>query len=438
MESRDATLPASLDIAVEARHTRATASARTCLCGVHQALSAWKPEELRMDKIKVLPTWAVLLVATSVTVVGAVAVAVVLMWLDLAALSNKDRAAVQLDALRIGFSIGVGSGGVFALYLAARKQRATELDLAHKAAAQMSTDADATERRITELYTKAAEQLGGDRAVVRLAGLYAMERLAQANPDHRQTIVEVLCGYLRMPLAVREPLSEDEQVSDDVEELQVRMGAQQILHRHLTPTKGVTHEPDPDYWGELDLDLTGAILVRFGLGNTSVGFADFRRARFIGTAQFQGARFRGSMFRGCRFDGGAWFESTSFGEAAIFDDAAFMGDATFENALFGNALFERARFGKQAAFDGARFVHNIQFEGAVFHGPVSCSGARVRIDDRRTRALPTGWAVRPVAEGCSDRIETLMPQRWKPRTAVSADELGMSLAAQTWGHLVDG
>ncbi|MFJ5989319.1 pentapeptide repeat-containing protein [Lentzea sp. NPDC092896] len=391
-----------------------------------------------MDKIKVLPAWAVLLVATGVAVVGAVAVAVVLMWLDLAVLPSKDRATVQLDALRIGLSIGVGSGGVFALYLAARRQRATELDLAHKAAAQMSTDADATERRITELYTKAAEQLGGEKAVVRLAGLYAMERLAQANPEHRQTIVEVLCGYLRMPLAVREPSSEDEQVSDDVEELQVRMAAQLILHRHLTPVTGITQEPNPNYWGELDLNLTGATLVRFWLGNTSVGYADFRGARFIGTAQFQGARLGSAMFRGCQFDGAAWFESTSFGEAAIFDDAVFMGDVTFENAVFGNALFDRARFGREATFDSARFVHNIQFEEAVFDGPVSCSGARVRIDDRRSRVLPTGWAVTPVAEGCPDRIETLMPQRWKPRAAVSVEERGMSLTEQVWGHLVGG
>ena len=63
----------------------------------------------------------------------------------------------------------------------------------------MHTITDATERRVTELYTKAADQLGSDKAPVRLAGLYAMERLAQDNPSERQTIVNVICAYLQMP-----------------------------------------------------------------------------------------------------------------------------------------------------------------------------------------------------------------------------------------------
>jgi hypothetical protein len=61
------------------------------------------------------------------------------------------------------------------------------------------TITDATERRVTELYTKAADQLGSDKAPVRLAGLYALERLAQDNPSQRETIVNVICSYLQMP-----------------------------------------------------------------------------------------------------------------------------------------------------------------------------------------------------------------------------------------------
>ncbi|MGW4410373.1 hypothetical protein ACWEJ6_40490 [Nonomuraea sp. NPDC004702] len=72
-----------------------------------------------------------------------------------------------------------------------RRQRHQELAAAH-------TTHDAAERRVTELYTKAAEQLGNAQAPVRLAGLYALERLAQDTPALRQTIVDVICSYLRM------------------------------------------------------------------------------------------------------------------------------------------------------------------------------------------------------------------------------------------------
>ena len=99
---------------------------------------------------------------------------------------------MQIDAIRTGLSAAVGTGGAFALLLAFRRQRSTEVSAVH-------TITDATERRVTELYTKAADQLGSDKAPVRLAGLYALERLAQDNPGQRQTIVNVICAYLQMP-----------------------------------------------------------------------------------------------------------------------------------------------------------------------------------------------------------------------------------------------
>ena len=99
---------------------------------------------------------------------------------------------MQIDAIRTGLSAAVGTGGAFALLLAFRRQRSTEVSAVH-------TITDATERRVTELYSKAADQLGSDKAPVRLAGLYALERLAQNNPSQRQTIVNVICAYLTMP-----------------------------------------------------------------------------------------------------------------------------------------------------------------------------------------------------------------------------------------------
>ena len=114
-------------------------------------------------------------------------------WLlSIAATDPNASASVQIDAIRTGLSAAVATGGAFALLLAFRRQRSTEVSAVH-------TITDATERRVTELYTKAADQLGNDKAPVRLAGLYALERLAQDNPSQRQTIVNVICAYLQMP-----------------------------------------------------------------------------------------------------------------------------------------------------------------------------------------------------------------------------------------------
>jgi mannitol/fructose-specific phosphotransferase system IIA component len=53
--------------------------------------------------------------------------------------------------------------------------------------------------QVTNQYTQAVEQLGDNKAPVRLGELYALERFAQDNPAHRQTTVDVICAYLRMP-----------------------------------------------------------------------------------------------------------------------------------------------------------------------------------------------------------------------------------------------
>ena len=54
-------------------------------------------------------------------------------------------------------------------------------------------------RTWNERFATAAEQLGSDKPTVRLAGVYAMGGLADDWPENRQTCVDVLCAYLRMP-----------------------------------------------------------------------------------------------------------------------------------------------------------------------------------------------------------------------------------------------
>jgi hypothetical protein len=124
-----------------------------------------------------------------------VTTAVVTVWLLAIAghaAAGTARANARLDAVRTGLAAGGGAAAAVGLMLAFRRQH-------HQEIATVLSDLDATERRITELYTKAAEELGSNKAAVRLAGLYALERLAQANPDHRQTVINVICAYLRMP-----------------------------------------------------------------------------------------------------------------------------------------------------------------------------------------------------------------------------------------------
>jgi hypothetical protein len=62
------------------------------------------------------------------------------------------------------------------------------------------TLAEQRARTLNERFATAAGQLGDDKApAVRLAGVYAMAGLADDWQENRQTCVDVLCAYMRLP-----------------------------------------------------------------------------------------------------------------------------------------------------------------------------------------------------------------------------------------------
>jgi hypothetical protein len=74
-------------------------------------------------------------------------------------------------------------------------------------------------------------------------------RVAQNNPDQRQTVVNVFCAYLRMPYQPPgEPPTDDDRMAEHrerVQEREVRLTAQRLLQEHLKPvTAKVTDLPD--------------------------------------------------------------------------------------------------------------------------------------------------------------------------------------------------
>ncbi|GAB3960123.1 hypothetical protein GCM10029978_008600 [Actinoallomurus acanthiterrae] len=297
----------------------------------------------------------------------------------------------QLELIKIVLGLVAGVGALVALVTAYRRQRVEEAAgeraeriQAHAEQVARDNAHDATERRVTDLYCQAVEQLGHDKAAVRLGGLYSLERLAQDHPQHRQTVIDVVCAYLRMPF---EPSRSADGLDGDVQarqELQARLGAQRLLFRHLT----VTEPSEEDvYWARTLIDLTGAHLVDFDFTRCRPHRADFRNARFTGIAGFSGAEFIGeARFHGVEFRDAARFGGALFHEDAGFGGAQFSGDAGFSGATFGGiarfdgaqfaqaAGFSRARFGGQAGFGGAMFGGDARFDEAYFAGTAGFTG----------------------------------------------------------------
>ncbi|WIX92412.1 hypothetical protein [Amycolatopsis sp. DG1A-15b] len=91
----------------------------------HPALPAVPMQVARLRELSAKTMW---LTAAVITVLTAGAV-MVLRWPATTGLSGAELATARLDALKIGLSVGVGSGGIVALYLAWRRQCSTEADL---------------------------------------------------------------------------------------------------------------------------------------------------------------------------------------------------------------------------------------------------------------------------------------------------------------------
>ncbi|NJP98789.1 pentapeptide repeat-containing protein [Nonomuraea sp. FMUSA5-5] len=312
----------------------------------------------------------------------------------------------------------------------------------------------------TDRYSKAADQLGHDKAPVRLAGLYALEELAQNNPRLRQTIADVLCAYLRMPCAppeepstARNPAAEEadrreriraaqrkarsrttEMVSgpptpDPLEEHQVRLTAQRILTDHLrSPSprgqrwRPRVKRPPGTFWPRIRLDLTGALLVDLDFRGCQVSDSRFDGATFRGNSKFYGAVFHGNVsfeqatFHGVHFDGAVFhgqasFELAAFRYGATFSGAVFNSDALFGWSAFMLALFQRATFQSDALFDEVGFHNGGSFEEVTFSGRSSFDGATfgagIRFDQKQRVDLD-GASVEPHAM----RVEHRWPLGW--------------------------
>ncbi|MFE9747159.1 pentapeptide repeat-containing protein [Saccharothrix saharensis] len=373
-----------------------------------------------MDQSKrvVTPLSGRAVLAAAVGTALVVAAAVTALWLTLAAGgTDPARATTRLEVLRIGLSLGLGGGGLFALYLAWRRQRSTEIALlqkerdqadvarayalqervaaesrAHQERVAAATEADAAARRITELFTKAVEHLGAGEAPVRLGGLYALERLAQDNPEQRQTIVNVVCAYLRMPVDLPpEPPDDPDVHRQRLREREVRLTAQRVLTSHLRPGRD-PDDPAVEFWPDLELDLAGAVLLDADLtgchvralrltGTTFLGDARFTGATFTADTTFEQAVFTGdvrfdhvtfvgrALFREMTFTGNVDFAEAKFRRGARFEDTSFTADAAFSGARFARtAWFARTTFARDAEFGSARFAGNAEFRGAVFAG----------------------------------------------------------------------
>lgn len=262
----------------------------------------------------------------------------------------------KADALRTGGLAAASVVGLYALWLNDRRRRVEENrhEIERGLYVLQSDRAELDrERADNERFARAVEMLGHDADQVRVGALHALAGLARSRPDYTQTVLDVMCAYLRRPFdhpeyrKVRGESGPDKDPDAD-RERQVRFAAQTVI-ADLIPLVGTENAP------HYDLDLHGATLEYFNLYDRVVGQVRIREARL----------YESISFRNCEFHGGVWFTNGDSYGRLYLDGSVFHY----------RSWFSRFRARQIVDFQRSRFLGDTKFAGSTWDGPVSFKDA---------------------------------------------------------------
>jgi len=301
-----------------------------------------------------------------------------------------DPGAPKNEAIKTGGLAGGALVALYALWLNDRRRRTDEERQLVEVARQRLEDARAEHDRsrvADERFARSVELLGHEAEQVRVGAMHALAGLARSRAEYTQTVLDVLCAYLRRPFG-GEP--------EDRDELEVRLTAQRLVAA-LLPRADDADAPC------YDLDLTRAYLEYFDLSHRRVGDLTLRGARLNrsnsfhhvlvrGGAWFTEARSGGRLYlHHMTFHGKAWFSGFACEDRVDFTATRFLGPNKFAGASFAGPV----------SFGGCEFAEPIDFEGATFGGgldlalgkPAAARTHDMRVSSEHENALPDGWAV---------------------------------------------
>ena len=266
------------------------------------------------------------------------------------------------------------------------------------------------ERR--ERYTKAVEQLGDEKAPVRMGGVYTLVGLVDEWLEEEsirkyedrlkegQVIINNLCAYIRSPFTLASYYDELSQASptpkgiykDKEEEFyadkatldseaDVRLGIIKEIHDRIQGsdknTPGAWSDFEYDFSGSTffyPIDLTNSYYAKpINFSGSTYQWADFRGSTYQGWADFRGSTYKGEAnFTDSTYKGGANFSGSTYKGEANFTDSTYKGGANFSGSTYQWADFSGSTYQGWASFSGSTYqwadFRNSTYQWADFSG----------------------------------------------------------------------
>jgi uncharacterized protein YjbI with pentapeptide repeats len=267
------------------------------------------------------------------------------------------------------------------------------------------TEAD-RQRRITESFSKAAEQLGNDKLEVRLGGIYTMERISRESPEDYWPVMETLTAFVRGRARWQEPYETTPEALAHADKTRARSDDSGIPTDIATVLSVICRREKINHERERQMGWS------FDLRGT-----DLRRAR-LAQAHLEGVILWGAHLEGANLEGahleGASLQGAQLKRAFLVNahlEGASLTDSQLEGALLTNAHLERADL-QGARLEGTDLT-GAQLERAKLSARIS----RVPASRAHSSKVPSSTA-RISKEPISDGQPGSRSPNWRTRPAM--------------------
>ena len=310
------------------------------------------------------------------------------------------------------------------------------------------------ERR--ERYTKAVEQLGDEKAPVRMGGVYTLVGLVDEWLEEEsiekyedrlkegQVIINNLCAYIRSPFTLashynelsnptptpegiykdnKEKFYADKAILDS--EADVRLGIIKEIHDRIQgPDKNT-----PGAWSDFEYDFSGSTFfypidltnsyyakpINFS-GSTYKGEANFSDSTYKSWANFTDSTYKSwanfsdstyqaladfsdstykswANFSDSTYKSWANFSDSTYKDVADFSDSTYQYWAIFSRSTYkGWAIFSRSTYKDVADFRGSTYTGWAYFRGSTYKGWAIFSGSTYKDVADFSGSTYKGWA----------------------------------------------
>ena len=313
-------------------------------------------------------------------------------------------------------SILLATGGLLAILTLGETRRKNDID-------KDKSDKDhrrqvRAERR--EQYTKAVEQLGDEKAPVRMGGVYTLVGLVdewlkdesikkyEDRLKEGQVIINNLCAYIRSPFNLashydelskanptpkgiykgkKEKFYADKATLDS--EADVRLGIIKEIHDRLQGSG----KNAPGAWSDFEYDFSGSTFfytidltnsyyakpINFS-GSTYQGGTYFSDSTYQDWANFSDSTYQGSAdFSDSTYQDWANFNGSTYKGRAYFRDSIYKGGANFHGSTYqwvdfsgsdhqGSADFRNSTYQGWAGFRDSIYKGRAYFRGSIYEG----------------------------------------------------------------------